>query len=82
MNKAAHPNAAKLYINWLLSKEGLTVFTKAYGAPSLRLDVPTDFLPPEKQRQAGVKYIWPENEEYLSKETTYYSMAREIFGIK
>lgn len=82
MNKAAHPNAAKLYINWLLSKEGLTTFTKAYGAPSLRLDVPTDFLPPEKMRQPDVKYIWPENEEYLAKETTFYTMAREIFGIR
>lgn len=82
MNKAAHPNAAKLYINWLLSKEGLTTFTRAYGAPSLRLDVPTDFLPPEKQRQSGVKYIWPENEEYLLKETGFYTMAREIFGIR
>lgn len=82
INRAAHPNAAKLYINWLLSKEGLTAFTKAYGAPSLRLDVPTDFLPPEKLRQPGVKYIWPENEEYLLKETTSYSLAREIFGIR
>ena len=25
-NKAPHPNAAKVYINWLLSKEGQTVF--------------------------------------------------------
>lgn len=82
MEKAAHPNAAKLYINWMLSKEGLTTFTRAYGAPSLRLDVPTDFLPPEKQRQADVKYIWPEEEAYLSKEATYYTLAREIFGIR
>lgn len=82
MNKAAHPNAAKLYVNWLLSKEGLTTFTKAYGAPSLRLDVPTDFLPKEKQRQPGVKYIWPEDEDYLIKESGFYPTAREIFGIK
>ncbi len=82
MNKAAHPNASKLYVNWLLSKEGLTTFTKAYGAPSLRLDVPTDFLPTQKLRQPGVKYIWPEEETYLLKEVTFYPMAREIFGIK
>ena len=38
---AAHPNAAKVFINWLLSKEGQTVFTKALGQPTRRLDVDT-----------------------------------------
>jgi ABC-type Fe3+ transport system substrate-binding protein len=42
MADAPHPNAAKLFINWLLSKEGQTVIhTKADGKPSqsLRVDV-------------------------------------------
>jgi iron(III) transport system substrate-binding protein len=38
---AAHPNAAKVFVNWLLSKEGQTVFTKALGQPTRRLDVDT-----------------------------------------
>jgi iron(III) transport system substrate-binding protein len=41
-NKAPHPNAAKIYINWLLSKEGQTIFARANGYVSARLDVPTD----------------------------------------
>jgi iron(III) transport system substrate-binding protein len=41
-NKAPHPNAAKVYINWLLSKEGQTGFVQASGYISSRLDVPTD----------------------------------------
>lgn len=38
--KAAHPNAAKVYLNWLLSKEGQTSFVEAIGYPSRRVDVP------------------------------------------
>ena len=39
---APHPNAAKLYLNWLLSKEGQVQFVKANGIPSRRMDVPWD----------------------------------------
>jgi len=42
VNKAPHPNAASVYINWILSKEGQTQFTTVTGIPSLRVDVPTD----------------------------------------
>lgn len=82
INRAAHPNAAKLYINWILSKEGLATYTRAYGSPSARLDVPTDFLSPDRLRQPGVKYFWADYESYLSKEPAYYKEAREIFGIR
>ncbi len=39
-NRAPHPNAAKVYINWLLSKEGQTEFAHENGNTSSRLDVP------------------------------------------
>ena len=45
-NGAPHPNAAKIYINWLLSKEGQTIFARANGYVSSRLDVPTDHAEP------------------------------------
>ncbi|HEX9879873.1 MAG TPA: extracellular solute-binding protein, partial [Candidatus Binatia bacterium] len=44
VNRAPHPNAARVYINWLLSKEGQTQFTKVTGIPSLRVDVPRDHI--------------------------------------
>lgn len=34
-----HPNAAKLFINWLLTKEGQTVYTKAASVAPMRKDV-------------------------------------------
>ena len=42
INKAPHPNAAKVYINWLLSKEGQISIVRASGYISNRVDVPTD----------------------------------------
>lgn len=41
-NRAPHPNAATVYINWLLSREGQTAFAQAVGYISNRVDVPTD----------------------------------------
>ena len=39
MDKAPHPNAAIVYLNWLLSREGQTEYVKS-GRNSRRLDVP------------------------------------------
>lgn len=39
MDKAPHPNAAIVYLNWLLSKEGQMEYVKS-GRNSRRLDVP------------------------------------------
>ena len=38
-----HPNATKVFVNWLLGKEGQEVFTNAMGQPTRRLDVDTSF---------------------------------------
>jgi iron(III) transport system substrate-binding protein len=40
---APHSNAAKVYINWLLSQEAQAEYVKAVGYISSRVDVPTDF---------------------------------------
>src|SRR5262249_27853562 len=37
-----HPNAVKVYLNYLLSNEGQVVWSKASGLASLRRDVPKD----------------------------------------
>jgi iron(III) transport system substrate-binding protein len=43
-NRAPHPNAVKVYLNWLLSQEGQAVWTRVHNYPSRRLDAPTDHL--------------------------------------
>jgi len=39
-----HPNATRLFVNWLLSKEGQEIFTRTMGQGTRRLDVDTKFL--------------------------------------
>jgi iron(III) transport system substrate-binding protein len=41
LKNVPHPHAAKVFVNWLLSKEGQTAFTKALGQPTRRFDVDT-----------------------------------------
>lgn len=56
-DRAPHPNAAKVYLNWLLSKETQTTFSKASSQASRRVDVPKDHLPDYVLPKPGVQYI-------------------------
>ncbi len=38
-----HPNATKVFVNWLLSKEGQEIWTKTLSQPTRRLDVETQW---------------------------------------
>jgi iron(III) transport system substrate-binding protein len=44
MRNAPHPNATKVYINWLLGKEGQDLYGRALTQGSRRLDVDTKWL--------------------------------------
>ena len=44
MKDAPHPNAAKVFVNWFLSKEGQQIYDKAFGNATRRLDVDTAWL--------------------------------------
>ena len=62
-NKAPHPNAAIVFANWLLSKEGQTAFTsKVRDENSKRLDVAP--VSPDEIVQTGVQYIDSQSEEF------------------
>jgi iron(III) transport system substrate-binding protein len=52
-----HPNAAKVFINWFLSREGQINWQKHLGNPSLRIDIPKDELDPGIVPQPGIKYV-------------------------
>lgn len=78
--KAPHPNAAKLFINWFLSKEGQTLYSRAYNAQSGRLDVPTEGISPAFVRQPGVKYLNTEFEAYAKAAAKNAEILKEIFG--
>jgi iron(III) transport system substrate-binding protein len=74
VNRAPHPNAAKVYLNWFLSQEGQLTLQKEYAkakvtaSNSLRIDIPKDMVPPEEQLKDGVDYIEVETPERISME--------------
>jgi iron(III) transport system substrate-binding protein len=65
VRNAPHPNALKVYLDYLLSKDGQTAWTKSQGFPSLRRDVPTanvqDLLIPKE----NVTYQQNSSEQYV-----------------
>ena len=60
MDRAPHPNAAKLFLNWWLTKEGQTVYNTLYAGsgqpPSLREDLPPGVTLPQERRDPGAVY--------------------------
>lgn len=79
INKAPHPNAAKLFINWWLSREGQTIFSQADNIQSAREDTPANHLPANRIRKPGVEYA-VETEEFILQEPKMRALALEIFG--
>jgi len=52
-----HPNAARVFINWILSREGLEAYSRGSGYATLRTDVDQSFLRPEIVPKDGVNYF-------------------------
>ena len=40
LNRAPHPNGAKVFVNWLLSRDAQSLIQKTDGSDSLRIDIP------------------------------------------
>ena len=62
-NRAPHPNAAKVAINWLLSREGQTAWLDANQKTgglydSLREDISKEKVSERARRVKGAKFLW------------------------
>lgn len=77
----AHPNAAVLLLNWILSKEGQQLVSQAAGEPARRVDVPRSGLLPGVVPQPGDRVEWVD-EEFILTEPTFYPLSKEIFSGK
>lgn len=80
INQTPHPNAARLFINWMLGKEAQTIYSKATLLPSARVDVPTEHVDPWNIIQPGVKYVEADKEDFIRFDTKRWEIAREVFG--
>ena len=68
VNKAPHPNATKLFVNWVLSREGQIAWQKFTEVNSLRVDIPKSDLPPDDLPQKGVNYFMLNSAKYNGQE--------------
>jgi iron(III) transport system substrate-binding protein len=78
INQAPHPNAAKVYLNWLLSREGQISYQKGIEVPSWRMDVPRDGLRPEEIPQASLQYEVTQHEKFLPLRDEVQQLIREL----
>lgn len=80
LNNRPDPGATKIFVNWLLSREGQLIFGKAKGVQSRRLDVSTDYLDPLVIRQPGLKYFDQTRREFVLREPEFRNIGLEVFA--
>jgi len=91
LNKAPHANAATIFLNWVLSKEGQTAWSKAMDHVSRRMDVSTDHLPPyivpppganffSGAPKPGDRYWLSYTEENVQRSAEETQILKELFG--
>ncbi len=85
LQNAPHPNAAKVFVNWLLSREGQAQVQKGRkgrprtGSNSLRIDLPKHDLPEEIQRKDGADYFDADDDNFADRRPAD-KLFNEIFG--
>lgn len=67
-------------VNWLLTQEGQTVFSKGFGSPPIRKDVPGEGFPPIALPLPGEKLYWQDEQTVTKQQEEAQKVAMEIFG--
>jgi iron(III) transport system substrate-binding protein len=75
LSKAPHPNAQKVFANWLLSKDGQTTWVAATNQNnSRRTDVPT----PPGTVKSNPQSHWTDDEEHFASEDEAKALATKL----
>lgn len=82
MKKAPHPKAAQLFLNWLITKDGMQLYSDLEGAPATRVDLDTSrLLVPESVPEPGKKYFDTAEWDYMTKESSkLFGRIKALFG--
>lgn len=81
INKAPHPNAAKLYINWLAGPGPQLAFCEALRSVSLRSDLKYKTIPDYAFPRKGVKYLDSYDMKFVSEQRNpAMAKARDLLG--
>ena len=81
MKDAPHPNAMRVFVNWMLSKDVATRLAKAQNQDTNRADVPSQ-LPANEQALPGTQYIEPQRESAVAELHEAHDLIRQIRGTK
>jgi len=57
LNKAPHPNAARVFANWMASKEGMTLFSQTQLGVPVRNDIDPTWVDAATRPKPGIKYL-------------------------
>jgi iron(III) transport system substrate-binding protein len=79
---APHPNAAKLFINWLASKEGLETYARAVKWATTRNDIDEkSFVPESSIPRPGLNYFDLSDWEFtVTKKAEARARVKELLG--
>ena len=77
--KSPHPNATALFVNWLLTREGQSLFAKYTGNPSRRLDACMEGVNPVFMPLPGEKVAW-DTAEFTLQNARVSKAAKEILA--
>lgn len=75
----SHPNSQILFINWILSKNGQTAWSRASGHPSRRMDVTTEYVAPWLRKALEGKIIF-DTEERTNQKNALTPKFQEILA--
>lgn len=83
LSQAPHPSAARVFINWLLSREGQIAYQKVTNTPinseeSMRTDIPKEMIPPGDRRLDGVQYMLFDRPEFMDMKPIYELLDRAM----
>lgn len=77
-NKAPNPNAARVFVNWVLGKEGSTAYANLAQDNSRRMDVPVQ--DPNLVPEAGRDYITIDAEPLIEEILKTQKIAKDVLG--
>jgi iron(III) transport system substrate-binding protein len=70
LNRAPHPNAARVFANWMASKEGMALYSQTQFQVPIRNDIDPSWLPARVVPKPGVKYLDTYDYDFQTKQRT------------
>ena len=75
LSQAPHPNAAKVFANWLLHKDGQTIWVQSTNKNTSRR---TDVAVPEGMTASNPQNLWTDDEEHFASENDAKDLATKL----